>query len=108
MPNLILTVTEEFIDNVKDLSARTGDEVTTVITKALARYDMRVSTPDTVGEQIAGEFYDTYCAAVGGKAFNGDPLPKSEEFLADPTKAKQADAWRAVARKALGLNPQLP
>lgn len=48
-------------------------------------------------EQIAGQLYTSYCAAVGGKAFNGDPLPTWDEFRHDIAKAKQADAWREVA-----------
>lgn len=40
----------------------------------------------------------TYCAAVGGKAFNGDPLPSWTEFSADPAKATQAGGWIAAAR----------
>jgi len=42
--------------------------------------------------------YSAYCDAVGGKAFNGDPLPDWKTFRADPAKAKQADAWEAAAR----------
>lgn len=41
----------------------------------------------------ARELYDIYCAAVGGKAFNGDPLPSWDEFQADPKKLKQVQAW---------------
>ena len=48
------------------------------------------------------ELYDVYTAAVGGKAYDGRPLPCGSEFMADPTKQKQADAWRAVAAHALG------
>lgn len=40
--------------------------------------------------------YESYCAAVGGIAFNGDPLPTWEDFSADPNKAKQAQAWRGA------------
>lgn len=43
---------------------------------------------------LAKKTYDLYCEAVGGKAYNGDPLPKSEDFFSDETKSKQADAWR--------------
>lgn len=50
-------------------------------------------------EKLARQMYDTYCEAVGGKAFNGDPLPGSEEFFKDPSKQKQADAWRAAAKE---------
>lgn len=49
----------------------------------------------------AGLLYETYCEAVGGVAFNGDPLPKWEEFSRDASKTKQSDAWIAVAKKAL-------
>jgi hypothetical protein len=52
-------------------------------------------------EELAGLLYDTYCAEVGGIAFNGDPLPKWPEFRADPAKQKQSNAWVAVASAAL-------
>lgn len=48
------------------------------------------------------ELYDVYTAAVGGKSYDGRPLPSGVEFMRDPTKQKQADAWRAVAAHALG------
>lgn len=48
-------------------------------------------------DQIAGKMYETYCAAVGGKAFNGDPLPAWAEFSVDPAKETQANGWRAAA-----------
>lgn len=51
--------------------------------------------------ELAGELYETYCARVGGKAFNGDPLPKWEEFCKDPNKRVQAEGWVAVATKAV-------
>jgi hypothetical protein len=52
-------------------------------------------------EILAERLYAAYCKAVGGVAFNGDPLPTWEEFAADPKKRKQADAWRAAAEVAL-------
>jgi hypothetical protein len=52
-------------------------------------------------EQFAGTLYETYCRAVGGKAFNGDLLPNWETFRADPSKKTQSDAWIEVARTAL-------
>lgn len=55
-------------------------------------------------EEVAIDLYDTYCAAVGGRAWNGAPLPTGAEFFADPQKQKQADAWRAVAQRAQQLN----
>lgn len=53
-----------------------------------------------MNEALAKDLYETYCAAVGGVAFNGDPLPSWEIFSADPTKTKQCEAWRAVAFQA--------
>lgn len=55
-----------------------------------------------VMETFAGELYEKYCEAVGGKAFNGDPLPDWKTFRADPSKTKQSDAWVAVAQYAVG------
>ena len=51
-------------------------------------------------ESFAGELYEDYCAAVGGVAFNGDPLPKWEEFRTDLNKTKQSEAWVKVAQAA--------
>lgn len=56
----------------------------------------------TYTQQLAGKLYEAYCAAVGGKAFNGDTLPSWETFRADPAKQKQSDAWLVVARTAYG------
>lgn len=54
-------------------------------------------------EHIAGELYKVYCESVGGKAFNGDPLPDWETFVNDPSKKKQSDAWIAAAERAIQL-----
>ena len=59
-----------------------------------------VIRPDA--ETLAGVLYTRYCEAVGGKAFNGDPLPSWAEFRADPAKQKQALAWIAAAEAANG------
>ena len=53
--------------------------------------------------KLAEELYEIYCASVGGKAFNGDPLPKWDDFRNDPKKQKQSDAWIDVAIKAAEL-----
>lgn len=50
--------------------------------------------------ECAKLMYDAYCKAVGGLAFNGDPLPGSEEFFNDPTKSKQSNAWIAASNAA--------
>lgn len=52
---------------------------------------------------VAEELYTAYCAAVGGVAFNGDPLPNWESFSTDPSKQKQAGAWLAAADRAIEL-----
>ena len=49
---------------------------------------------------LAGVLYTEYCEAVGGKAFNGDPLPDWSTFSNDPTKTKQSNAWLKTAEKA--------
>ncbi len=54
-------------------------------------------------EDLAHALYDSYCDAVGGVAFNGDPLPTSAEFFADTSKQKQVAAWITVASKAVIL-----
>lgn len=53
--------------------------------------------------ELAGVLYETYCAAVGGKALNGDPLPSWEEMSKDTSKVKQTEGWQAVARKVAAL-----
>jgi len=54
-------------------------------------------------EQIAEVMYTTYCASVGGKAFNGDPLPSWVEFGKDEKKKAQRNAWIASADAAWDL-----
>lgn len=54
-------------------------------------------------ESLARDLYNAYCEAVGGVAFNGDPLPTWTEFRADPAKLKQSEAWLATADKAIGI-----
>lgn len=51
-------------------------------------------------ENMTGEGYNAYCAAVGGKAFNGDPLPDWQTFRADANKKLQSDAWVAAIKSA--------
>ena len=52
---------------------------------------------------VAEELYTAYCAAVGGVAFNGDPLPDWVTFSSDPSKEKQSSAWLAAADRAIQL-----
>lgn len=52
--------------------------------------------------ELAAEIaYTHYCNAVGGKAFNGDPLPSWQEFQGDPMKQVQAQGWRIAAEAVL-------
>lgn len=53
--------------------------------------------------KVAMEMYDAYCEQVGGKAFDGRPLPTSAEFFEDVGKRKQAAGWLAAASKALEI-----
>jgi hypothetical protein len=53
--------------------------------------------PPTALERLAGAMYTAYCAAVGGKAFNGDPLPDWQNFRADPFRREQYQGWIAAA-----------
>lgn len=52
-------------------------------------------------KNLAGLMYEAYCEAVGGLAFNGDPLPKWEEFVNDKTKIKQVNGWIKAAETAI-------
>lgn len=54
-------------------------------------------------EVVAEELYNAYCTAVGGVAFNGDPLPDWATFSADPNKEKQSNAWLSAADRAINL-----
>lgn len=49
----------------------------------------------------AGQLYTRYCEAVGGKAYDGSPLPTWDEFSKDEKKTKQADAWLALGIRAV-------
>ena len=51
-------------------------------------------------DSLAEELYETYSEAVGGKSFDGSPLPSWEIFKKDPEKIKQVRGWLAVAWKA--------
>lgn len=51
--------------------------------------------------ELAGQLYTEYCTMVGGKAYDGKPLPTWKEFSADSSRLIQFNAWCAVAYKAL-------
>jgi hypothetical protein len=52
-------------------------------------------------QELAGKMYAAYSARVGGKNFQGDPLPDWKEFSTDPKKTVQANGWIEVARVAV-------
>jgi hypothetical protein len=54
-------------------------------------------------EKLAGALYAAYCMAVGGRAYNGDPLPNWDAFRSDPEKKKQSDAWVVTAEAAVAV-----
>ena len=57
--------------------------------------------PHPLTEKAARLLYTVYCKRVGGKAFNGDPLPDWDTFVNDPAKGRQANAWRDAANELL-------
>lgn len=52
-------------------------------------------------DALAGQLYTAYCQEVGGKAYDGKPLPTWVEFSKDPIKRQQVNGWRAVAVAAI-------
>lgn len=52
---------------------------------------------------VAERLYTTYCQAVGGVNFKGDPLPDWEEFYNDESKRVQSTAWLKTAEAAMDL-----
>lgn len=58
---------------------------------------------DEAVNMVAESLYNGYCRDVGGKAFNGDPLPDWEIFKADPTKTIQSTAWANLAYRAINM-----
>lgn len=79
---------------------RVAQERETELTKALQELQGKIPAGFDIEEATRGA-YDAYCVAVGGKAFNGDPLPTWEDFATDPAKEKQAEGWRDATRAAL-------
>lgn len=47
-------------------------------------------------ENLTYLLYNTYCQGVGNKSYDGKDLPSAYEFFHDPSKVKQAAAWKAV------------
>lgn len=62
-------------------------------------------------EMLACVAYTSYVKAVGGKSYNGDPLPTWEVMVKDPAKVNLVKAWRAssqaVAKKVIECTPRM-
>lgn len=108
----ILTEGDEVLLRCKLLNVSPGAESQCNVTaEAIERPEGEAYIPQIAGnskfyekrdpERTAGVMYAAYCEAVGGKAFNGDPLPAWQEFRADPSKQKQSFAWVAAADAAM-------
>lgn len=67
-------------------------------------------TENPVENTLARAAWEAYKTAVGGVAFNGDPLPSWDEMCADEKKQKLVNGWVESARAvvlqsfALGLH----
>ena len=59
-------------------------------------------THESMVLELAEILYEANKKAVGGKAYNGDPLPTWAEFYADPNKKRQIGGWMAASEAALG------
>jgi hypothetical protein len=60
-------------------------------------------------DEVARIAWDTYSKAVGGKAFNGDPLPTWDVMCADEKKENLVVAWKRCARAvATHVEKKLP
>lgn len=44
----------------------------------------------------SGELYEMYCDMVGGKSWDGKPLPRWRDFSSDSSKELQARAWKQI------------
>jgi hypothetical protein len=60
-------------------------------------------------DEVARIAWDTYSKAVGGKAFNGDPLPTWDVMCKDEKKENLVVAWKRCARAvATHVEKKLP
>lgn len=56
-------------------------------------------------DKLAIRAFNDYSATRDGVDRNGSPLPRGEDFFADPEKVKEADAWRAAIRVLIYKHP---
>lgn len=66
----------------------------------MTRYRLMCSVGSTLTE-MAEVMYTEYCEAVGGKSYDGKPLPTAKEFFDDDSKVTQSMAWLRAAGKAI-------
>jgi hypothetical protein len=54
-------------------------------------------------DEVGGLAYETYCKAVGGKAFSGDLLPTWAVLCKDEKKENLVVAWKRAGRAVASL-----
>lgn len=91
---------EEFNDGLKKAIEDISKSKITLKNELLKILDKATQKPQMYRtiEELTEIAYETYCKEVGGKAFNGDPLPSWKEFASDPNKTKQSNAWRSAIK----------
>ncbi len=91
------------------LAQTTQSDPYVTVGECLHQEDIAAGTgPSFSDSDLAKRMYDMYCKAVGGFAFNGDPLPTWEVFSTDPAKVKQANGWLCVAGDVNSLKAGAP
>jgi hypothetical protein len=77
------------------------------ITHGFVLFKLNMRKSNVTDDDLAALAYETYCKAVGGKAFNGDPLPSwtvlKELAVADPKKENICVAWKRAGRAVASL-----
>lgn len=54
-------------------------------------------------DELGKTAWDAYSASVGGKAFNGDPLPAWDVMCKDEKKTQLVTAWKRAGRAVASL-----
>ena len=84
---------EREMENTETTATEVAETTEAKLEGFIAEADLRT--------RVAYACYTAYCIAVGGVAFNGEPLPTWEAFLGDENKQKQVDGWYAAADAAI-------
>ena len=78
-----------------------AEEAYTIVQRMMGEKLDKPTGLEEMSDQLAAMLYTQYCEKVGGKAFNGDPLPSWTLFEADPAKQVQVNAWKFIAKAAI-------